>query len=125
MGALACGPKAPPPKPPEPAPVADAATEEAPPEPEAPPPKVPEDAFSIGTFNLDWAFDSIGDKRPKASLEHVAPDDAAWDWKRDRNVEVLVAEKLEVIPDPTPEEVGFLRSEVLARLRGDVQMLAL
>lgn len=96
--AMACGPKAPPPKPP----VAAATTEpapapETPPEPPAPPPKVPQDAFSIGTFNLDWAFDSIDAKRPKAAQPHVAPDEAAWEWKRDRIVEVLVAEKLDIV----------------------------
>lgn len=97
--ATGCGPKAPPPKPPA-APVA--ATEPAPadapaPAAEAPPPKVPADAFSIGTFNLDWAFDSIDAKRPKQAQPHVATDDAAWEWKRDRIVEVLVAQKLDIV----------------------------
>jgi endonuclease/exonuclease/phosphatase family metal-dependent hydrolase len=58
---------------------------------------VPQDAFSIGTFNLDWAFDDIDDKRPKAAQPHVAPDGAAWEWKRDRIVEVLVAERLDIV----------------------------
>jgi len=71
--------------------------EEAPPEPEAPPPKVPEDAFSIGTFNLDWAFDPLEDKRPKSARDHVAPDDEAWEWKRDRIVEVLVEARLDIV----------------------------
>jgi glutaconate CoA-transferase subunit B len=39
--------------------------------------------------------------------------------------EPLVAEKLDVIPEPTPEEVGFLRREILATLQRDVPMLAL
>jgi endonuclease/exonuclease/phosphatase family metal-dependent hydrolase len=58
---------------------------------------VPEDAFSIGTFNLDWAYDSIDGKRPKQAQPHVAPDEAAWEWKRDRIVEVLVAERLDIV----------------------------
>ncbi len=92
-----CGPKKPPPKPPEPVAAAEPEAE-AEPEPEpAPPPKVPEDAFSIGTFNLDWAFDGLEDRRPKAAQPNVAPDDAAWEWKRDRIVEVLVAEKLDIV----------------------------
>ncbi len=37
----------------------------------------------------------------------------------------LVADPLEVIPEPTEEEVSSLRGEVLARLRMDVQMIAL
>ncbi len=92
-----CGPKQPPPKPPV-APAAEPeaeVTEEA--EPEAPPPKVGEDAFSIGTFNLDWAYDSLGDRRPKSAKANVAPDDESWEWKRDRIVEVLVAEQLDVV----------------------------
>lgn len=106
--ALACGPKQPPPKPAEPAPAVEETEVEAPAEPEAPPPKVPEDAFSIGTFNLDWAFDSLGDRRSKTAQEHVAPDDAAWEWKRDRIVEVLVAERLDIV--------------VLAELGGDREL---
>jgi endonuclease/exonuclease/phosphatase family metal-dependent hydrolase len=96
--ATACGPKAPPPKPPAPAPAPEAPAPEPAPEASAPPPpKVPEDAFSIGTWNLDWAFDDIDAKRPKAAQPHVAPDAAAWEWKRDRIVEVLVAQKLDVV----------------------------
>jgi len=37
----------------------------------------------------------------------------------------LLADPLEVIPEPTEAEVGFLRAEVLARLRMDVQTIAL
>jgi endonuclease/exonuclease/phosphatase family metal-dependent hydrolase len=99
LAATGCGPKAPPPKPPA-APVATTEPTAAPaaaPAPEAPPPKVPADAFSIGTFNLDWAYDSIDAKRPKHAQPHVATDDAAWEWKRDRIVEVLVAEKLDIV----------------------------
>jgi endonuclease/exonuclease/phosphatase family metal-dependent hydrolase len=97
--ATACGPKAPPPKPPAPVAAAEPApaVEPAPAAPAAPPPKVPEDAFSIGTWNLDWAFDSIDAKRPKQAQPHVAPDEAAWEWKRDRIVELLVAERLDIV----------------------------
>lgn len=107
LAASGCGPKAPPPKPPvvaqaEAAPTAEAeATSAA----EPPPPKVPADAFSIGTFNVDWAFDSIDERRPKQAQPNVAPNDEAWEWKRDRIVEVLVAEKLDIV--------------VLAELGGD------
>lgn len=93
---LGCGPKAPPPKPPEPAPAVEAEPEPEP-EPEPPPPKVPEDAFSIGTFNLDWAFDPLEDKRPKSAQEHTSPDDAAWEWKRNAIAKVLVAEDLDIV----------------------------
>jgi endonuclease/exonuclease/phosphatase family metal-dependent hydrolase len=75
-------------------PAAAAATETAPPKPAS---KVPEDAFSIGTFNVDWAFDSIDPKRPKQAQPHTAPDEATWEWKRDRIVEVLVAERLDIV----------------------------
>jgi len=96
--AVACGPKAPPPKPPAPTPVAEApAPAPAAEAPAPPPPKVPADAFAIGTFNLDWAFDNIDAKRPKQAQPNVAPDDAAWQWKRDRIVEVLVAQKLDIV----------------------------
>lgn len=97
LAIFGCGPKAPPPKPPEPAPTAEAEVEaEAEPEPE-PPPKVPEDAFSIGTFNLDWAFDPLADKRPKQAVPHTSPDDAAWEWKRNQIADVLVAEDLDIV----------------------------
>ncbi|MBV1858528.1 MAG: endonuclease/exonuclease/phosphatase family protein [Nannocystaceae bacterium] len=68
------------------------------PEPEvAPePPKVPEDAIAVGTFNLEWAFDDL-DERPKKARAHVARTAEDWAWKRDRIVEILVAEKLDVI----------------------------
>jgi glutaconate CoA-transferase subunit B len=39
--------------------------------------------------------------------------------------EPIVPEHLETIPEPTEEEVGFLRREVLATLRMDVQTIAL
>jgi endonuclease/exonuclease/phosphatase family metal-dependent hydrolase len=97
LAVAACGPKSPPPKPPAPVAAAEPAAEPAPEPPPPPPPKVPEDAFSIGTFNVDWAFDDIDTKRPTAAQPHVAPDDAAWAWKRDRIVEVLVAEKLDIV----------------------------
>lgn len=91
-----CGPKAPPPKTPEPAPV-EAAAPEPEPEPEPPPPKVPDDAFSVGTFNLDWAYDPLEDRRPKAAQDHTSPDDAAWEWKRNQIADVLIAEDLDVV----------------------------
>jgi glutaconate CoA-transferase subunit B len=37
----------------------------------------------------------------------------------------LVADRVDVIPEVTEEEVGFLRREIFARLKMDVQMLAL
>jgi glutaconate CoA-transferase subunit B len=39
--------------------------------------------------------------------------------------EPVVAEKIDTIPEPSEEEVGFLRREVLATLRMDVQTIAL
>jgi endonuclease/exonuclease/phosphatase family metal-dependent hydrolase len=97
--ATACGPKAPPPKPPAPAPTNETAPAPAPAAvaPAPPTPKVPQDAFAIGTFDLEWAFDSIDPKRPKQAQPNVAPDEAAWEWKRDRIVEVLVAQKLDIV----------------------------
>lgn len=92
-----CGPKTPPPQPPEPAPVAETAPEPEAEAPAEPPPKVPEDAFSVGSFNLDWAYDDLSDKRPKMAQEHTSPDGDAWEWKRDRIVEVLAAEKLDIV----------------------------
>ena len=59
--------------------------------------KVPADAFSVGVWNLDWAYDNIDKKRPKQAKPHTAPDDTAWEWKRDRIAEVLVAQKLDVV----------------------------
>ncbi len=66
------------------------------PEPEPEPRKVPEDAIAVGTFNLEWAFDDIDD-RPKKARAQVAKTPEDWAWKRDRIVEILVAEKLDVI----------------------------
>ncbi|MCA9706167.1 MAG: hypothetical protein KDK70_09990 [Myxococcales bacterium] len=97
LPALGCDSNKPPPQPPEPTAAVEPEPAPEPEPPPAPPPKVPEDAFSIGTFNVDWAFDSLEDRRPKSAQPHVAPDDAAWDWKRDRIVDVLVAEKLDIV----------------------------
>jgi endonuclease/exonuclease/phosphatase family metal-dependent hydrolase len=117
VAATGCGPKAPPPKPPAPAPAAEPVAAPAP-EPEAPaapPPKVPEDAFSIGVWNLDWAFDSIDAKRPKQAQPNVAPDEASWEWKRDHIVEVLVAQRLDVVAIAEvggDREIGDITSSV-------------
>lgn len=116
LGVLACGPKNTPPSQP-PAPVA--ATPDAEPEgepkaepgseaegepksepkaePKAPAAKVPEGSFAIGTFNLEWAFDAISEKRPKKAQPNVPAEDEVWEWKRDRIVEILVAERLDVV----------------------------
>jgi endonuclease/exonuclease/phosphatase family metal-dependent hydrolase len=92
---LACEPKqeTTPPATASAAPVRD--TEPEP--PPAPPPKVPADAFSVGTFNLDWALDAQDDKRTALGLKHRAktPDD--WTWKRDNIAKILAAEKLDVV----------------------------
>ncbi len=94
---LACGPKnQPPPQPPVTQPEPEPEPEK-PPEPEPEPPKVPEGSVAVGAFNLDWAFDALGDRRPKAAKDHVAPDDDTWEWKRDHIVEVLIAEKLDIV----------------------------
>lgn len=105
--AVGCDKQAPPPPPP----VAAAPEPEAPepePEPEPEPPKVPEDAIALGTFNLEWAFDEI-DERPKKAEAHRAKTPEDWTWKRDRIVEILVAEKLDVI---TLTELGGERELV-------------
>lgn len=78
-------------------PEAEEPKEETPAEPAAPAAKVPEGSFAIGTFNLEWAFDAIEDKRPKKAQPNVPKDDEVWEWKRDRIVEVLVAERLDVV----------------------------
>ena len=39
--------------------------------------------------------------------------------------EPVVAEKVDTIPEPSEDEVSFLRNEVLATLRMDVQTIAL
>ncbi|MEM9452719.1 MAG: endonuclease/exonuclease/phosphatase family protein [Myxococcota bacterium] len=95
--AASCDSNKPPPQPPEPVAAVEPEPEPEPEAPPPPPPKVPEDAFSIGTFNVDWAFDPLGDKRPTTAKPHVAPDDDTWEWKRDRIVDVLVAEKLDIV----------------------------
>jgi endonuclease/exonuclease/phosphatase family metal-dependent hydrolase len=110
--ALACGPKEPT-NPPEPVSKTDGTakpddvakpdgeakpdSEARPDEPDEPDAKTPSDVFTIGAFNLDWAYDNIDKKRPKQAKPHVAPDDTAWEWKRDRIAEVLVAQKLDIV----------------------------
>ena len=59
--------------------------------------RVPEDAFAVGTFNLDWAFDDHEERRTKWARPHIAPDEDAWEWKRDRIVDVLLAQKLDIV----------------------------
>ncbi len=91
---LGCQKQAPPPTAPM---VAETAVEEvAEPEPEPEPPKVPEDAIAVGTFNLEWAFDDMGD-HPKKARPYAAKTPEDWAWKRDRIVEILVAEELDVV----------------------------
>ncbi|MEM7153104.1 MAG: hypothetical protein AAF799_09685 [Myxococcota bacterium] len=75
----------------------EAPAEEPAAEPAAPAAKVPEGSFAVGTFNLEWAFDAIEDKRPKKAQPNVPKTDEEWEWKRDRIVEVLVAERLDVV----------------------------
>lgn len=91
----ACSKNAPPPK--SPAAAAPAPAPEAEPEPEPDPPKVPDDAFAIGTFNLEWAFDDLGDGRPKKAKPFVPSKPEDWAWKRDQIAQILVAEKLDVV----------------------------
>jgi endonuclease/exonuclease/phosphatase family metal-dependent hydrolase len=90
-----CGPKTAT-TPPAPAPVAQAEPEPEPPPP-APPPKVPDDAIAVGTFNLNWAFDHLEDSRPKQARPYVPTTAEDWEWKRDRIVEILAAEKLDIV----------------------------
>ncbi|MEM6290997.1 MAG: endonuclease/exonuclease/phosphatase family protein [Myxococcota bacterium] len=91
-----CDKQAPPPPPPVAvAPEAEPKPEPEP-EPEPEPPKVPEDAIAVGTFNLEWAFDEI-DERPKKARPHRAKSPEDWAWKRDRIVDILVTEKLDVV----------------------------
>lgn len=115
LALVACGPKnAPPPEHPTepvaaaPEPKAEPAAQEAPeaaptpePTPEAAPAapatKVPEGSLAVGTFNLEWAFDDIDQKRPAKAQPNIPPDDVAWIWKRDRIAEILAAERLDVV----------------------------
>ena len=93
---FACGPKSvsqPPQVADAPAPVVEA--EPAPPPP--PPPKVPEDAFAIGTFNLDWAIDAADVPRTVLGKENRAKTDEDWEWKRDSIAELLATERLDVV----------------------------
>ena len=55
---FACGPKSVT-QPPQVADAPPPLVEKEPVPPPPPPPKVPSDAFAIGTFNLDWAYDNI------------------------------------------------------------------
>jgi endonuclease/exonuclease/phosphatase family metal-dependent hydrolase len=64
---------------------------------------VGEDAISIGTFNLKWAFDNFEAKRTSQAKPHVAPNDEAWQWKRDSIVKILVQEGLDIV---ALEELG-------------------
>ncbi len=70
--------------------------DEVKPEAEPEPPKVPNDAIAVGTFNLEWAFDDLDD-RPKKARPYAAKTPEDWAWKRDQIVEILLAEKLDVI----------------------------
>lgn len=94
----------------------DAAMKEEKPEPEAPEKKVPEDAISIGTFNLDWALDDLEDDRTKQGKQRQAKTSDDWDWKRDKLVDVLVAENLDIV---AVQEVGSERelSELAVAIR--------
>ncbi len=92
----ACGPK----QPTSPPVTAQTEVEQAPapaPEPEPEPPKVPEDAIAVGTFNAQWAFDHHGDDRPRLARPYVPTTAEDWEWKRSRIVEILVAEKLDIV----------------------------
>lgn len=71
---------------------------EPPAPPPAPPPKVPADAMAVGTFNLQWAFDSLdADRRSKVAREAAARTEDDWAWKRDRIAEILAHEKLDIV----------------------------
>jgi len=93
---LACAPK-PVTEPPAIVQAVPAVEPEPPPPPAAPPPKVPADAFAIGTFNLDWAFDAAEVKRTAQGLEHRARTDDDWAWKRDGIAKILADERLDIV----------------------------
>lgn len=99
----ACTKQAPPPA----APIAAAPEPELEPEPEpvAPPVRerrVGDDAIAIGTFNLQWAHDPLGDAT-KLANEYRAKTDEDWDWKVDQIAKVLAEEKLDIV---ALEELG-------------------
>ena len=96
----ACAPKtAPPPAPPkaeEPPP--EVAEPEPEPEPEdtGPARRVGEDAIAVGTFNLQWAHDDIGEE-PKLAAQNRAKTPEDWSWKVEHVAKLLVEEKLDIV----------------------------
>ena len=62
---------------------------------DVPPPR-PRDQLTIGTFNLDWAFDEIDD-RPEIGNEQNADTEESWDWKLDAIASILAKAELDVV----------------------------
>ncbi|MBL4685050.1 MAG: endonuclease/exonuclease/phosphatase family protein [Nannocystaceae bacterium] len=78
-----------------------AAVDEAPepePEPEPAPPtrRVGDDAIAVGTFNLQWAHDPLGDA-PKLAKRYRAKSDEDWEWKVAQIAQLLADERLDVV----------------------------
>jgi|GEM_PF-1326769 len=98
----ACTKQAPPPAPPvaaAPEPEPEPVEPEEPPIPER---RVGDDAIAVGTFNLQWAHDPLGDTT-KLAGEYRAQTDEDWDWKVDNVAKLLVEERLDII---ALEELG-------------------
>jgi len=99
LALVACGKQTAPTTPPEPV-IAQAPEPEPEPEevePEAPTRRVGDDAVAVGTFNLQWAHDALGDDGPKLSKQFRAQTEADWEWKVEQIAKLLVAEKLDVV----------------------------
>lgn len=94
-----CAPKAAPPPAPPQAEEPPPEVAEAEPEPEedkGPARRVGEDAIAIGTFNLQWAHDDLGDQ-PKLAAQNRAKTPEDWEWKVDHVAKLLVEEKLDIV----------------------------
>ena len=79
--------------------VADIPTSEAAPQPEPEPEpvrRVGDRSIAVGTFNLQWAHDPLGDE-PKLAVENRAKSDEDWTWKVEQVAKLLVESKLDVI----------------------------
>jgi glutaconate CoA-transferase subunit B len=78
--------------------------------------------YRVVTPEAIFGFD---DETRRMKLIAVVEDMDAGQVLDNMGFEPIVADPLDTIPEPTEDEVNFLRREVLATLKMDVQMLAL
>jgi glutaconate CoA-transferase subunit B len=78
--------------------------------------------YRVVTPEAIFGFD---DETRRMKLLALAEGMRPEDVRKQMGFEPLVADRLEVIPEVTEEELGFLRREILATLKMDVQTLAL